>query len=111
MQDTEILDKLKYNQQGLIPAIVQDYKNGDVLMLAYMNKDSLQKTIDTGLATYWSRSRKCYWVKGETSGHFQKIQQIYFDCDYDTLLLKIEQIGAACHTGQRSCFYRKLLKD
>lgn len=93
---------------GLIPAIVQDAENGDVLMMAYMNEESLQKTLETGLATYWSRSRQSLWCKGETSGHYQHVQEIYIDCDEDTLLLKVKQTGAACHTGNRTCFYRRL---
>ena len=93
---------------GLIPAIVQDAKNGEVLMLGYMNRESLEKTLQTGLATYWSRSRNELWCKGETSGHYQHVQEIRYDCDANTLLLKVMQDGAACHTGNRSCFYRTL---
>lgn len=93
---------------GLIPAIVQDASNGDVLMLGYMSRESLEKTLETGLATYWSRSRNELWTKGETSGHYQHVQEIFYDCDEDTLLVKVIQEGAACHTGHRSCFYRKL---
>ena len=100
---------LKFDQKGLIPAIVQDTKNGEVLMVAYMNKISLKKTIDTGLATYYSRSRKCLWLKGDTSGHFQIVKKIYFDCDKDTLLLEVRQIGVACHTGERSCFFTRMV--
>ncbi len=96
---------------GLIPAIVQDFQSGEVLMLAYMNKEAWAATLDTGKATYFSRSRKSLWVKGETSGHIQKIREIRIDCDDDTVLLKVEQIGrAACHTGHISCFYRKVEK-
>lgn len=102
------LHKLRFNNDGLIPAVVQDYKTKDVLMLAYMNIDSLKATIKTGKACYWSRSRKTFWTKGETSGHFQHIKSIWFDCDCDTLLIKVEQIGAACHTFQTSCFYRQI---
>jgi phosphoribosyl-AMP cyclohydrolase len=94
---------------GLIPAIVQDYKTGEVLMLAYMNQDAWEATVSTGNATYYSRSRQKLWVKGETSGHRQRVKEIRIDCDDDTILLKIEQIGeAACHTGHRSCFHKKL---
>ncbi len=100
---------IKYNEQGLVPAIAQDYETGEVLMLAYMNEEAVRKTLETGKAHYYSRSRKCQWLKGETSGHFQYIKEIYYDCDCDTLLLKINQIGAACHTGNRSCFYRRLV--
>ena len=105
--DISFIDSLKFDERGLIPVIVQDYENGDVLMLAYMNKDTLRQTIETGKATYWSRSRQKVWVKGETSGHFQIVKEIYYDCDGDTILLKVEQVGGiACHTGNRSCFYR-----
>lgn len=96
--------------QGLIPVIVQDWQTGDVLMLAYMNAASWQKTQELGQACFWSRSRQKIWRKGETSGHVQIIKEVYIDCDNDTLLLKVEQVGgAACHTGYRSCFYRKIV--
>ena len=104
----ENLKELTYNKDGLIPAIVQDAQNNEVLMLAYMNIDSLKETIKQGKTCFWSRSRKTYWVKGETSGHFQHVKEITYDCDCDTLLIKVKQIGAACHTNQRSCFYRKI---
>lgn len=94
---------------GLIPAIVQDYVTGDVLMLAYMNREAWQRTLSSGKATYWSRSRNSLWIKGETSGNAQLVREVFIDCDDDTVLLKIEQLGgAACHTGYTSCFYRKL---
>ena len=93
---------------GLVPCIVQDYTTLQVLMLAYMNEESLQKTIDTKLATYWSRSRNELWVKGETSGHYQHVREILVDCDEDTILLKVDQDTAACHTGKYSCFYRNI---
>ena len=93
---------------GLVPAVVQDADSGQVLMLAYMNEESLKKTQETGLATYWSRSRQELWTKGETSGHYQHVREILIDCDADTLLLKVKQDGAACHTGHYSCFYRTL---
>lgn len=93
---------------GLVPCIVQDAATNQVLMMAYMNEESLQKTVDTGLATYWSRSRNELWVKGETSGHYQHVKEILIDCDEDTILIKVEQEGAACHTGKYSCFYRTL---
>ncbi|MDY0186438.1 MAG: phosphoribosyl-AMP cyclohydrolase [Syntrophus sp. (in: bacteria)] len=93
---------------GLIPAIVQDYDTGEVLMLAYMNREAWLNTLETGKASYWSRSRNSLWIKGETSGHFQSVREIRIDCDEDTVLLKVEQTGAACHTGYRSCFYRKI---
>jgi len=94
---------------GLVPAIVQDWKTGDVLMVAYMNAESWAKTRETGKACFWSRSRRKLWLKGETSGHVQIVREAYLDCDGDALLLKVEQLGgAACHTGYRSCFYRKI---
>ncbi|MEG0361459.1 MAG: phosphoribosyl-AMP cyclohydrolase [Longicatena sp.] len=93
---------------GLIPVIVQDVKSKEVLMLAYMNAQSLEQTQVTKIATYFSRSRNELWVKGETSGHYQYVKEIVVDCDQDTLLLKVEQVGAACHTGHKSCFYRNL---
>lgn len=102
--------KLNFEKtKGLIPTIVQDYKTGDVLMLAYMNQDAWKATLSTGNATYYSRSREKLWVKGETSGRRQRVKEIRIDCDDDTILLKIEQIGeAACHTGHRSCFHKKI---
>jgi phosphoribosyl-AMP cyclohydrolase len=104
--------KLNFNKEGgLIPAIVQEYKTGEVLMLAYMNQEAWESTLRTGNATYYSRSRQKLWVKGETSGHLQRVKEIRIDCDDDTVLLKIEQLGdAACHTGHRSCFYKKVDK-
>jgi phosphoribosyl-AMP cyclohydrolase len=104
---------LKFKKiEGLVPAIVQDYETGEVLMLAFMNQDAWDKTLETGKATYYSRSRQELWVKGETSGNFQVVKEILVDCDEDTVLLKIEQKGgAACHTGHKSCFYRKIEKN
>jgi phosphoribosyl-AMP cyclohydrolase len=104
--------KLNFNKEGgLIPAIVQEYKTGEVLMLAYMNLEAWESTLRTGNATYYSRSRQKLWVKGETSGHLQRVKEIRIDCDDDTVLLKIEQRGdAACHTGHRSCFHKKVDK-
>lgn len=97
---------------GLLPAIVQDHQTGEVLMLAYINKLAWQKTLETGKAHYWSRSRSSLWLKGETSGHVQLIKEILVDCDQDTVVYKVEQLGgAACHTGYRSCFYRKVNGD
>ena len=92
----------------LIAAIAQDGENKEVLMMAWMNKEALEKTIDTKRATYWSRSRKSLWIKGETSGHFQEVLSLAFDCDSDCILLQVKQIGAACHTGERSCFHREV---
>jgi phosphoribosyl-AMP cyclohydrolase len=100
------LSGIKYDADGLVPVIAQDHKDGTVLMMAYMNKESLELTLKTGRATYWSRSRKKLWKKGEESGNFQAVKGLYKDCDGDTLLVKIDQIGgAACHTGHRSCFF------
>ena len=96
---------LTYNEAGLIPAIAQDATTHEVLMLAWMNAESVQRTIDSGDVTYWSRSRQEFWVKGATSGHVQKVVQIRFDCDRDCILIKVDQTGSACHTGRRSCFY------
>jgi len=105
---TPDLSVLRFNEQGLIPAIVQDVATGQVLMLAYMNRDALEKTLTTGLAHYWSRSRAKLWQKGETSGHLQHVREIRYDCDADTLLISVEQVGVACHTGERSCFFHRL---
>ena len=101
--------EFKLNEQGLIPVIVQDYKTNEVLMMAYMNEEAFDHTVKTGRMTYYSRSRKCQWVKGETSGHYQYVRSLAADCDRDTLLAKVEQIGAACHTGNRSCFYTTIV--
>lgn len=101
--------EFKLNSDGLIPVIVQDYKTNEVLMMAYMNEEAFDHTVKTGRMTYYSRSRQCQWVKGETSGHFQYVKSLAVDCDKDTLLAKVEQIGAACHTGNRSCFYTTIV--
>jgi phosphoribosyl-AMP cyclohydrolase / phosphoribosyl-ATP pyrophosphohydrolase len=101
------VDQIQYNDQGLVPAIVQDYLDGTVLMMAWMNAESLQKTLDTGETWFWSRSRSAFWHKGETSGHIQKVKTLRYDCDSDALLVTVEQIGdIACHTGERSCFHQ-----
>ncbi|MGF1567556.1 MAG: bifunctional phosphoribosyl-AMP cyclohydrolase/phosphoribosyl-ATP diphosphatase HisIE [Nodosilinea sp.] len=101
------VDRIRYNDQGLVPAIVQDYLDGTVLMMAWMNRESLQKTLETGDTWFWSRSRQEFWHKGATSGHVQKVQSIRYDCDSDALLVTVEQIGdVACHTGERSCFHQ-----
>ena len=102
------LASLKFDQNGLIPVIVQDYKDKEVLMLAYMNKESLRRSLRQGKTCFWSRSRKEYWVKGQTSGHFQFIKSVAYDCDLDALLIGVRQIGQACHTGNRSCFFRRI---
>ncbi len=104
-----MLPKLKFNEKGLIPAIIQDAESNEVLMMAYMDKVAIEKTIDTGFTHFWSRSRQKYWMKGETSGHVQEVKEILYDCDEDTLLVKVKQHGSgACHTGNRTCFYRRI---
>ncbi len=110
--DYAFLDEVKFDQNGLIPCIAQDAETGEILMVAYMNKESLKDSIDKKLASYWSRSRQKYWVKGESSGNTQEIQEMRFDCDKDCVLIKIKQNGgSACHTGMRSCFYFKLTDE
>ena len=102
----DFVGNLKFDKNGLIPVIAQDYENGQVLMLAYANKEAVELTLEKGTVHYYSRSRQELWHKGDTSGHFQHVKEIYFDCDADALLIKVIQDGAACHTGKRSCFYR-----
>ena len=102
------LEKLKFDDNGLIPVIVQDYSTGQVLMFAYANMEAIQKTIDTKRTHFWSRSRNKLWNKGEESGHFQDVKEIFFDCDSDTLLVLVDQIGVACHTGKQSCFFTSI---
>ncbi len=104
------LDELKFDN-GLIPAIAQDSETGEVLMFAFMNRESLELTIETGVMHYWSRSRQKLWKKGESSGHLQTVKELLVDCDMDVLLAKIDQEGGACHTGYRSCFYRNIEGD
>ena len=99
------LDALKFNADGLIPAIAQQFDSGEVLMMAWMNRESLAQTLTSGVACYWSRSRQKFWRKGESSGHIQKIHAVRTDCDRDTLLLLVDQVGVACHTGRHNCFY------
>ncbi|MEL7459622.1 MAG: phosphoribosyl-AMP cyclohydrolase [Pseudomonadota bacterium] len=96
---------LNYNADGLVPAIAQDAGSGEVLMLAWMNAEAVARTLETGRVTYWSRSRQAFWVKGETSGHVQALVDMRIDCDRDTILMRVNQTGAACHTGRRTCFY------
>ncbi len=103
-------EDFKPDRNGLIPVIVQDYRTSEVLMLAYMNEEAFDATLETGKMTYWSRSRDELWVKGMTSGHFQYLKSLSIDCDSDTILAKVSQVGAACHTGNRSCFYRDIVK-
>ncbi|MFN6181397.1 MAG: phosphoribosyl-AMP cyclohydrolase [Dolichospermum sp.] len=106
---TEMIGNLKFNEQGLIPAIAQDYYDGTVLMMAWMNAESIVKTLATGEVHYWSRSRSQLWHKGATSGHIQKLKELFYDCDGDTILVKIDQVGdQACHTGARSCFFNSV---
>ena len=102
-----ICDEIKFDENGLVPAVIQDFQNGDVLMVAYMSRESLQKTLETGKTHFWSRSRRKFWMKGESSGHTQDVKEICIDCDADCILIKVEQKVAACHKGYRSCFYRK----
>jgi phosphoribosyl-AMP cyclohydrolase len=104
----KLLDQCKFDDRGFITAIAQDHRTGEILMVAFMNREALEQTLERKLACYWSRSRDKLWVKGETSGHFQKIKEIVVDCDMDTVVLKVEQTGGACHTGYRSCFYRRV---
>ena len=101
-----VYDKLKFNAEGLIPAIVQDNQDGRVLMMAWMNRASLEATVAAGKTHFWSRSRQKFWMKGESSGHTQAVKDIAFDCDGDTLLIQVAQTGAACHEGYQSCFFR-----
>jgi len=107
MSDTVTFDPsdLKYNEAGLIPAIAQDHASGEVLMMAWMNQQAVERTLKTRRVTYWSRSRQAFWIKGETSGHIQELVDFRFDCDRDCLLVVIRQTGAACHTNRRTCFY------
>ncbi len=109
MSNDAWLNKVNWSEDGLVPAIAQDAENGDILMVAWMNRDALKQTVQLGEAVYWSRSRKKLWHKGEESGHTQKVKEVRLDCDEDVVLLKIEQVGGiACHTGRRSCFFQRL---
>lgn len=107
----KFLDSLKYDKDGLLPAVVQDDSNGDVLMVAYMNRDAVAQTLTSGRACFWSRSRQRFWIKGETSGNIQAIKSVYVDCDRDCVVVKVDQTGAACHEGYRSCFFRRVDSD
>jgi len=112
----ELIKNIKFNNDGLVSVIAQDYNTNEVLMLAYMNEEAVKRTLETGVATYWSRSRQKFWVKGESSGNIQKLKEVFVDCDGDAILIKVLQmgdngksdIGAACHEGYKSCFFRKL---
>ena len=104
-------ETVKYDGAGLVTVVVQDHENGEVLMVAYMNAEALRRTMETGRATYWSRSRQKFWVKGESSGHVQHVRDLRVDCDGDCLLLRVEQTGAACHEGYRTCFFRAAAPD
>lgn len=111
MSNDAWLNKVNWSEDGLVPAIAQDAENGDILMVAWMNREALKQTVQLGEAVYWSRSRKKLWHKGEESGHTQKVREVRLDCDEDVVLLKIEQVGGiACHTGRRSCFFQRLDK-
>lgn len=111
MQPDTLLNAVRFDKEGLVPAVAQDFKTGKILMLAYMNRESLEVTLREKKACYWSRSRKELWLKGATSGHTQAVKEIYLDCDGDAIVLKIEQTGGACHTGYESCFYRQVQPD
>lgn len=112
MTDTILTDAflaaVKYNDDGLVPVIAQSFATNEILMMAWMNRETLEETLTTGNAVYWSRSRRKRWRKGETSGHVQKLREAYVDCDGDTVLIKVDQTGAACHTGAPTCFFRRL---
>src|ERR1041385_40124 len=107
----DFLKQLKFTSDGLVPAIVQEKGTGKVLMMAWMNRDALLKTLETGRTHFWSRSRQKSWIKGESSGHIQQVKRVAFDCDGDVLLIEVEQIGVACHEGYKSCFYRDIQPD
>lgn len=108
MTEPATLEELRFDDRGLIPAVVQDVENGDVLMVGWMNRESLGRTLDEGRTVFWSRSRQELWRKGDTSGHVQHVEEVRVDCDADVLLVRVHQTGAACHTGERSCFFRRL---
>lgn len=107
----QVLDALPWNADGLLPAIAQQYDSGEVLMMAWMNRAALEETLQTGRVCYWSRSRQSYWRKGESSGQVQMLKEVRLDCDGDTILLKVDQTGPACHTGRRDCFYNRVEAD
>jgi len=101
-------DEIRFDDRGLVPAVVQDVENGDVLMMAWMNRASLERTLEERLTVFWSRSRQELWRKGDTSGHVQHVEEVRVDCDGDVVLVRVHQVGAACHTGERTCFFRRL---
>lgn len=107
----DFLNSLKYDGHGLVPAVVQDHANGDILMVGYMNREAVARTLTSGRTCFWSRSRQEFWVKGETSGNVQAVKAVYVDCDKDCLVVKVEQTGAACHEGYRTCFFREIDSD
>jgi phosphoribosyl-AMP cyclohydrolase len=107
----DLLERVSFNKEGLLPVIVQDISRGEVLMMAWMSREALKKTITSGKAYFWSRSRQKLWLKGESSGHYQLVREMWIDCDEDTLLIKVEQIKAACHKGYKSCFFRQINKE
>jgi len=104
----ETLSKIAFDERGLVPVIAQRHDGNEVLMMAWMNRDAVAETLTTGRVCYWSRSRQTLWRKGETSGHFQYLKEFYIDCDGDTLLIKVDQVGPACHTGEKTCFFNKV---
>jgi phosphoribosyl-AMP cyclohydrolase len=106
MTADELIAAVKFDARGLVPVVTQDARDNEVLMVAWANASAIRKAFETGRATYWSRSRKALWVKGETSGHFQELEEVRYDCDEDTLLYRVVQTGPACHTGERTCFFR-----
>jgi phosphoribosyl-AMP cyclohydrolase len=108
MDSATIIKQIVFNDNGLVPVIAQHFKTSEVLMMAWMNQEAIEITLRTGNVHYWSRSRKSLWRKGETSGHFQTLKEFYVDCDGDTLLIKVDQIGPACHTGEKTCFFNKI---
>jgi len=107
----DLLERVSFDKEGLLPVIVQDINGGEVLMMAWMDKEALRRTIISGKAYFWSRSRKKLWLKGESSGHYQLVREMWIDCDEDTLLIKVKQIKAACHKGYKSCFFRRINKE
>jgi phosphoribosyl-AMP cyclohydrolase len=108
MDISEILSTIRFDERGLVPVIAQHYQTGDVLMMAWMNKEAIQRTLASGQVTYWSRSRGNLWRKGETSGYTQTLKEFWVDCDGDTILLKVDQVGPACHTGEKTCFFNEI---